>query len=348
MRLQELATALGLAFEGDPDLEIQGLAGLRDATPSELSFVTGEQYSKDFEASKGAVFLAPPDFETRGRPCLRATAPYAEFARAVDILYPRERPAPGTHKTAVVAADVVLGLNVSIGAYAVLGSRVRIGDRSCIHPHVTLYPGVRIGVDCEIHSGAQLRDGVTLGDRCVIQNGAVIGAEGFGFVFREDGTRVRVPHRCPVELGNDCEVGANSTIDAAHPGHSRRGHSQVRTRIGDGVKIDNLTHVGHGSSIGPGATLCAQVGLSGSSSVGAGAFLAGQVGVGDNVHIGERTLVGGKTGVTSDVGPDMQVLGYPHMERRLWGRVMVASKRLPELLRRVRELEKKIDTDDED
>ena len=347
MRLRELADALDLAYEGDPDLEILGLAGLRDATSSELSFVTGERYRKDFEASQAAAFFAPPDFETRGKPCLRATAPYAEFARAVDMLYPRERPVPGTHETAVVAADVVLGVGVSVGAYAVLGSGVRIGDRSCIHPHVTLYPGVRIGADCEIHSGARLRDGVTLGDRCVIQNGAVIGAEGFGFVFRADGKRVRVPHCCPVELGNDCEVGANATIDAAHPGHSRRGHAQVRTRIGDGVKIDNLAHVGHGSSIGRGATLCAQVGLSGSSSIGAGAFLAGQVGVGDNVHIGERTLVGGKTGVTSDVGPDMQILGYPHLERRLWGRVMAASKRLPELLRRVRELEKKIDTDHE-
>ncbi len=347
MRLQELATALDLAYEGDPDLEIRGLAGLRDATHSELSFVTGERYRKDFEASEGAAFLAPPDFETQGKPCLRAAAPYAEFARAVDILYPRERPTPGTHETAVVAPDVVLGADVSIGAYSVLGSGVQIGDRSCIHPHVTLYPGVCIGVDCEIHSGARLRDGVTLGDRCVIQNGAVIGAEGFGFVFRADGTRVRVPHRCPVELGDDCEVGANATIDAAHPGHSRRGHAQVRTRIDAGVKIDNQVHVGHGSSIGRDATLCAQVGMSGSSSIGAGAFLAGQVGVGDNVHIGERTLVGGKTGVTSDVGPDLQILGYPHMERRLWGRVMVASKRLPELLRRVRELEKKIDTDDE-
>ena len=347
MRLRELADALDLAYEGDPDLEILGLAGLRDATSSELSFVTGERYRKDFEASQAAAFFAPPDFETRGKPCLRATAPYAEFARAVDMLYPRERPVLGTHETAVVAADVVLGASVSVGAYAVLGSGVRIGDRSCIHPHVTLYPGVRIGADCEIHSGARLRDGVTLGDRCVIQNGAVIGAEGFGFVFRADGTRVRVPHCCPVELGDDCEVGANATIDAAHPGHSRRGHAQVRTRIGDGVKIDNLAHVGHGSSIGRGATLCAQVGLSGSSSVGAGAFLAGQVGVGDNVHIGERTLVGGKTGVTSDVGPDMQILGYPHLERRLWGRVMAASKRLPELLRRVRELEKKIDTEHE-
>ncbi len=346
MRLQELATALGLVYEGDADLEILGLAGLRDATASELSFVTGEKYRKDFEASQGAAFVAPPDFETRGRPCLRATAPYAEFARAVDILYPRERPAPGTHETAVVAADAVLGVDVSIGAFAVLGRGVRIGDRSCIHSHVTLYPGVRVGADCEIHSGARLRDAVTLGDRCVIQNGAVIGAEGFGFVFRADGTRVRVPHSCPVELGDDCEVGANATIDAAHPGHSRRGHAQVRTRICDGVKIDNLVHVGHGSSIGRGATLCAQVGPSGSSSVGAGAFLAGQVGVGDNVHIGERTLVGGKTGVTSDVGPDMQILGYPHMERRLWGRVMAASKRLPELLRRVRELEKKIDADE--
>jgi UDP-3-O-[3-hydroxymyristoyl] glucosamine N-acyltransferase len=348
VRLDELAEALDLEYEGDPSLEIRGLAGLQDAGASDLTFVTGERYRKDFEASKGGVFLVPPDFVTGARPCLRAAAPYVEFARAIEIFFPRPKPAPGVHETAVLAEDVALGEDVSIGAYSVVGEGAAIGDRTCIHPHVTVYPGVRIGADCEIHSGVHLRNEVKLGDRCVIQSGAVIGGEGFGFIFRVDGTRVRVPHRCPVELGNDCEVGANTTIDAAHPGHQRRGHSEVRTRLGDGVKIDNLVQVGHGTVIGDGATLCSLVGVSGSAEVGQGVYLAGQAGVGDGVRIGAGTLVGGRTGVISNVEPGSQILGYPQMDRRLWGRVKAASKRLPELLRRVRELEKKLDTEEGD
>ncbi|MEE9281414.1 MAG: UDP-3-O-(3-hydroxymyristoyl)glucosamine N-acyltransferase [Myxococcota bacterium] len=348
MRLGELARALELPYEGDPSLELSGLGGLRDASASDLSFVTGEGYRKQFEASAAGAFLAPPEFETGGRPCLRTSAPYAEFAHAIELFHPRARPAPGVHETAVVGKDVALGEAISIGAYCVIGDGAEIGARSCIHPQATLYPGVRVGEDCVIHSGVHLRDGVVLGKRCVIQSGAVIGGEGFGFVFRADGSRMRVPHRCPVELGDDCEVGANTTIDASHHGHLRRGRVEVRTRLADGVKIDNLVQVGHGASIGERSMLCAQVGLAGSVEVGAGAYLAGQVGVGDNLRVGDFALLGGKAGVTDDIEPGAQVLGYPHMERRRWARVQAALKRLPKLLRRVREIEKKLDIESGD
>lgn len=343
VQLGKLAVDLDLECEGDPALEVRGLAGLRDASPQDLSFVTGERYRRDFELSGAGAYLAPPDFDTEGRPCLRTRAPYADFARAIELLHPRSKPAPGVHETAVLGGGVALGKDVSVGPYCVIGAGASIGDRTCIHAQVILYPGVRIGVDCEIHSGVHLRDDVTLGDRCVIQNGAVIGGEGFGFTSRADGTRIRVPHRCPVEIGDDCEIGANSTIDASHPGHSRRGHPEVRTRLGNGVKVDNLVQIGHGTDIGDGATLCALVGLAGSSEVGRGVYIGGQAGVADGVRIGPGALIGGGTGVAGDIEAGAQVLGYPPMERRLWWRVMAASKRLPQLLRRVREIEKKVD-----
>jgi UDP-3-O-[3-hydroxymyristoyl] glucosamine N-acyltransferase len=267
VQLGELAEALGLDFEGDPKLELSGLANLDDATPADLSFVTGEGYRRAFAASKAGACLVPPDFDVTDRACLRSALPYRDFARAVDLYQPSRRPAPGVHSTAVIAGDAELGDEVSIGPYAVVGAGTRIGDRSVIHAHVTIYPDVVIGVDCEIHSGVHLRAGVVLGDRVGIQSGAVIGSAGFGFVFDRDGKRVRVPHCCPVEIGDDSHVGANTTIDASHPAHPRHGHAETRTRIGKNVIIDNLVQVGHGACLEDGVTLCAQVGLSGSTVV---------------------------------------------------------------------------------
>jgi UDP-3-O-[3-hydroxymyristoyl] glucosamine N-acyltransferase len=343
VKLGELAARLGLALEGDPALEIRGVASLDDAGPGELSFAMGPRYASAFAGSRAGAFLLPPDFEARGRSCLRSLAPYADFARAIELLMPsRHRPQAGVHATAVVAPDAVLGRDVSIGAYAVVGPRCRLGDRSVIHPHVTLYSEVWLGADCVIHSGAHLREGTRLGDRVVVQNGAVIGSDGFGHAFDASGRRVAVPHRSPVEIGDDCEIGANTTIDASHPAQPRRGAPATRTYLGPGVKVDNLVQIAHGCSIGAGSTLSAQVGLAGSTVVGRNVTLGGQAGVAGHLEIGSGALVGGKTGVVSDVEPGAAVLGYPQVGRRQWGRIVAVWKRLPELWRRVRRIEEKL------
>jgi UDP-3-O-[3-hydroxymyristoyl] glucosamine N-acyltransferase len=232
-----------------------------------------------------------------------------------------------------------------VGPYAVIGARCRIGAGSRIHAHATLYPGVHVGEHCVIHSGAHLREGVRLGDRVVIQNGAVIGGDGFGFVTRPDGVRVRVPHRSAVWLCDDVEIGANTTIDASHTGHPQHAPGSSATFIGPGVKIDNLVQVGHGCTIGDGATLCAQVGLAGSTSVGRRVYMAGQAAAKGHVAIGDGSLIGGKTAVTSDVPPGSQILGVPPgMDRRRWAKIVAAWKRLPDLLVRVRKLEQALGT----
>ncbi|HTO51805.1 MAG TPA: UDP-3-O-(3-hydroxymyristoyl)glucosamine N-acyltransferase [Myxococcota bacterium] len=348
MKLAELASALGLPFEGDGALALDGLAALSDAGPRELAFVTGPKYQAAFAASRGGAFLLPPDFDSLGRPCLRSRAPYADFARAIELLYPRPVTAPGVHATAVVAPDARLGPGVSIGAYAVIGPGAKLGARVRIHPHVTVYPGVEIGDDSEIHSGTHLREGVRLGKRVVIQNGAVIGAAGFGFTQRADGSRMRIPHVSPVEIGDDCEIGANTTIDASHPGHPKRGHADVRTRLGNDVKIDNQVQIGHGSEIGDHTTICAQTGLAGSTVVGKYVFLAGRAASAGHLSIGDRAIVGAASSAASDVAPGAQVLGYPAIERRLWTRVVAASKRLPELVKRVARLERRLGVESED
>ena len=345
MQLSELAEALGLPLEGDPALELRGLAGLRDAEEGELSFVTGPRYRRAFEASRASAVLAPLGFDTHGRACLRSAEPYPDFARAIDLIYPEPAPLPGVHPTAVIAGDAELGKDVSIGAYAVVGERTRIGDRTRIDAHVTIYPDCEIGRDCAIHSGAHLHRRVRTGDRVVIHSGAVIGSQGFGFAFRPDGTRVRVPHRSGVVIEDEAEIGANTTIDASHPAHRRDAMGRSATRIGRGVKIDNQVQVGHGCEVGDGTTLCAGVGLGGSTRIGKGAFFGGFSTSGGDVHVADGTAVLGMTGVMRDTEPGDQLLGIPAMPRRLFFRVYAASKRLPELLRRVDRLEARLDSD---
>jgi UDP-3-O-[3-hydroxymyristoyl] glucosamine N-acyltransferase len=346
VRLRDLAARLELPVEGDDGVELSGVAGLEDAVEGQLSFVTGPKFAAAFAESSASAFVVPPEFDTLGRPCLVSWMPYVHFARAVEIFHPRAVPPPGVHETAVVAEDVQLGEGVSIGAYAVIGAGSRLGNRTCVYPHATLYPGVETGQDCQIHSGVHLHEGVRLGNRVVIQSGAVIGSEGFGFAFTVEGRRVRIPHVCPVEIGDDCDVGANSTIDASHPAHARRGYAEVRTRIGNGVKIDNLVQVGHGAVIGDNVTLCALVGLAGSTEIEKNCYFAGASASGGHLKVGEGSDIGGMSGVTSSLEAGSKVMGVPAIDRRLFARITAASKRLPELLRRVRRIEKRLELEE--
>jgi UDP-3-O-[3-hydroxymyristoyl] glucosamine N-acyltransferase len=347
LKLADLAAALSLPLEGDGSVALDGLANLDDAGPAELAFVTGPKYQAAFTSSRAGAFLLPAGFDALGRPCLRSPAPYADFASAVELFHPRPAPAPGVHASAVVAPDAQLGPGVSVGACAVIGAGARIGARVRIHPHVTVYPNVEIGEDCEIHSGVHLREGTKLGKRVVLQNGVVIGSPGFGFTNRADGKRVRVPHVCPVEIGDDCQIGANTTIDASHPGHPRLGHAIVRTRIGVGVIIDNGVQIAHGCEIGDHSTLCAHVALAGSTKVGRYVFMGGMAASAGHLTIGDMALVGAMAAPSGDIAPGSQVLGVPAVDRRLWGKVVAAKKRLPELLHRVRRIEKRLGLDGE-
>jgi UDP-3-O-[3-hydroxymyristoyl] glucosamine N-acyltransferase len=347
LKLADLAAALSIPLEGDGSVSLDGLASLEDAGPAELAFATGPKYQKAFNASKAGAFLLPAGFDALGRPCLRSPAPYADFARAIELFHPRPVPAPGAHPSAVVAPDAQLDASASIGACAVIGAGARIGARVRIHPHVTVYPGVEIGEDSEIHSGVHLREGTRIGKRTVLNNGVVIGSPGFGFTTRADGKRVRVPHVCPVEIGDDCQIGANTTIDASHPGHPRHGRADVCTRIGNDVIMDNGVQIAHGCQIGDHSTLCAHVALAGSTVVGRYVFMGGMAASAGHLTIGDLSLVGAMSAPSGDIAPGSQVLGVPAVERRLWGKVVAAKKRLPELLHRVRRIEKRLGIDGE-
>ncbi len=343
MRLGEIGSALGLACEGDATLEVEGLAGLSDAGPADLSFVTGDAHRSALEASAAGAVIAPPALDAGGRAVLRSAAPYAAFARAIDLLYPRPRPAPGVHPTAALGSGVELGRDVWIGAYAVLGDGVRIGDRTRVHPHVTLYDGVRVGADCELHAGACVCAGAELGDRVVVHPGAVIGSEGFGLTYDEHGARVRIPHVGAPVVGDGAQIGANTTIDASHPGHARHGAPLARTRIGAHVALDNQVHIGHGCSVGDHSTICARAALGGSTQLGRLVTLGGGTLTAGHLRVGDGVMAAGATGIVGDVEAGTRIAGLPHMDFALWRRVMTAMRRLPELLRRVQRIERSLD-----
>ena len=345
MRISELAAELLLPHEGDGDLELSGLAGLADAGPGDLSFVTGAKYRGAFDGSAATAVLAPLDFDVKGRACIRSPQPYPDFVRAVEIFHPEIPVASGVHPTALIAPGVRLGADVSVGAYTVIGADVRIGARTRIDPHVTIHPASEIGEDCAIHSGAQIHSRVRIGNRVLICSAAVIGSPGFGFAFRNDGTRIRVPHRAGVVIEDDAEIGASSTIDASHPGHPHDEQGRASTRIGRGVKIDSQVHVAHGCEIGDGSTLCGGCCIAGGTRIGKNVFFAGLSATSGNLKVGEGTVVLGMSGVMNDTEPGSQLVGVPVMERRLFFRIVAASKRLPALLKSVARIEKHLGLD---
>jgi UDP-3-O-[3-hydroxymyristoyl] glucosamine N-acyltransferase len=226
---------------------------------------------------------------------------------------------------------VVLGWGVSIGPYVVLGDRVRVGDGATLHPHCVVYADAEIGAGCLLHSGAVVREGVRLGRGVILQNGAVIGADGFGFAPRGDGSWHKIPQAGTVTLGDEVEVQALSCVDRATVGV---------TSVGRGTKIDNLVQVGHGCRIGDDSLLCGQVGLAGSTKVGSRVTLAGQAGTAGHCTIGDGATVAAQSGVLGDIEPGATVGGSPALDIQQARAVMIHLARLPELAKRVKTLEK--------
>jgi len=322
MRLGEIAARLDCQMEGPADLEISGVAGLEEATASELAFLANPRYHhKAIETRAAAVIV---DRETRlpGKHLLRSANPYLTFAKALEIFAPVSKPEPGIHPTAVIAPGARLGSNPSIGPYVVIEDGAVIGDDSVLKSFVVVYRGARIGDRFVAHSHAVVREDVEVGDDVTLQNGVVLGGDGFGFAMQADGSyyKIAVTGRVVVESG--VEIQANSCIDRATVGE---------TRIRRGVKIDNLVQVGHGCDIGEHTLLCGQVGLAGSCKIGRRAVLAGQAGAAGHLSIGDRVVVTAQSGVGGDVEPGKIVSGSPAMDHARWLKCIAIYTKLPEM-----------------
>jgi len=336
--LRDLAAAFGYTVEGTADaaeIVITGVAGLDEAGPTELTFLSNPRYAAKARTTRAAAIIVSQGVATEGLPCpvVRAPDAYLAFARMAGWFYRPPRPSPGIHPTAIIAPSARLGAEVSVGPYVVVGENVVLGDRVRLFAHTVIYDGARIGDDSVLHAHVVIREQVELGCRVTVHNHVTIGCDGFGYAKRPDGSWEKIPQAGRVIVEDDVEIGAGTQIDRPSVGE---------TRIRRGAKLDNLVQIGHAVEVGEDTLLCAQVGIAGSATIGSRVILAGQVGVAGHLTIGDGVTALAQSGIPNDVPAGRQVAGYPAVDRRQWLRVSAAQARLPELLKQVQHLEARL------
>ena len=257
--------------------------------------------------------------------------PKIAFAETLDFLYPSEKEEEGIHQSAVIGANVKIGSGVSIGANVFIGDNTEIGDETIVHAGVVIYKKVIIGDKNIIHANSVIHSGAKIGNECVINANAVIGGEGFGFIPTSTGWR-KMPQIGIVILKNKVEIGSGSIVDRPAVGE---------TIIGEDTKIDNLVQIGHGVTIGKCCAIAAQTGIAGGAQIGDSVILAGQVGVSNKVKVGDRVIASSKSGIVSNVEEGKVVSGFPAISNKLWLRCSANFKKLPEIAKAIRELNRK-------
>jgi UDP-3-O-[3-hydroxymyristoyl] glucosamine N-acyltransferase len=330
----DLAVAIGAELEGDRDFEVRGVASPERAGTHDLIYVEAAKQAGRAATSAAACVIASDDVAMRGKTILRHAQPKLAFAKAAAMLVERGPIATGIHATAIVAPLARVGKNVGIGPYAVIGEDAHVGDGTQIGTHCVVGAGCWIGEECRVHPRVTLYAGARVGHRVEIHAGAVIGADGFGYVYG-DGRHWKFPQVGIVEIGDDVEIGANTTID--------RG-SLDDTRIAEGVKIDNLVHVGHNVQIGAHTVIAAQTGISGSSSLGHHVVVGGQVGIADHCILEDGAIAGAQAGIPTGktIRAGQTVWGTPAREIGKFKEAYAWYARLPELGARIKEIETRI------
>jgi UDP-3-O-[3-hydroxymyristoyl] glucosamine N-acyltransferase len=335
MRAGELAAASGGELLGDPALEITGAASLAEATNGEISFFANPKYLAQLRRTLASAVFVPSEFsEKTAAAQIRVSNPTKAFEQVVLKLAPEPIDfAPGVHASAVIDRTVILGENVSIQPCAVIERGASIGDRTLIGAGTYIGHEAAIGPDCRIYPNVTIRERTRIGASVIIHSGVVIGADGFGFEI-VDGRQQKVPQLGIVQIDDDVEIGANTTIDRARFG---------RTWIQQGVKIDNLVQIAHNVVIGRGSILVAQVGIAGSSRIGETVTLAGQAGVVGHVEIGDNAIIGAQTGVSKDLPANSGAwLLSPAVKLRDAKEQIARVHSLGKLFARVKAIEKKL------
>ncbi len=340
MKLAELAQKLSCRLEGPPELEVSGVAGMEHAGPGQVTFLANRKYFGLLKTTRASAILLEEgvtidrDMSLPRLAALRSANPYFAFAQAIEIFYQGPRYTPEIHATAVIAKTAKIGEGAHIGPYCYIDDEAEIGRNAILHSFVTIYRGAKIGDDFTAHAHSIVREHCRIGNRVILQNGAVIGGDGFGFAKRQDGSWYKMAQSGPAVLEDDVEVQSNACVDRATVGE---------TRIRRGAKLDDLVLVGHASQVGANTLLCGQVGLAGSTKIGNNCILAGQVGTAGHLVVGDGTVITAQSGVPNDVPAQAFYSGYPAVENRQWLKMMAALNQLPELHKRVRELESEVE-----
>lgn len=340
MKLSELAQKLSCRFEGPPELEISGVAGIEHAGPGQVTFLANRKYFALLKTTRASAVLIEENVAIeRDAPqpalaALRSPNPYLAFAHALELFYQPPKYTVAIHPTAIIAKTAKIGEGAHVGPYCYVDEDAEIGRNAVLHSFVTIYRGTKIGDDFFAHAHSVVREHCRIGNRVVLQNGAIIGGDGFGFAKRQDGTWYKMVQSGPAVLEDDVEVQSNACVDRATVGE---------TRIRSGAKLDDLVLVGHASKVGANTLLCGQVGLAGSTKIGDACILAGQVGTAGHLVVGDGTVITAQSGVPNDVPAHAFYSGYPAVENRQWLKMMAALQQLPELQKRVRELESRLE-----
>lgn len=332
MKLKEFAEIVQGAVQGDPEIEITGVSGILDAKEGDITFVSSAKYLKLAYESKASCIIAKellPDIETAQ---LLISNPYFAFAKALEFFYPGPSFKPGISETAIVSSSVRLGINISVYPFAFLSDGVSIGDDTIILPGVFIGDNTKIGKQCIIHPNVVVREGVTIGDRVIIHSGAVIGSDGYGYTFEKD-EHYKIPQVGGVIIEDDVEIGSNVSVDRATIGN---------TVIGKGAKIDNLVQIAHNVKIGQRSLIMALAGIAGSSEIGHYVTIGGQAAIADHTVIEAGTMIAGKSGLFGHVKKGVYS-GSPAIPHKDWLRSQALFSKLPELYKRIKELEAKID-----
>ena len=330
-RLAELAVRYGCELQGDPDATVDRVAALQEAGPGSVAFLANPRYRRHLATTRAtAVVLDAASAAACPVAALVARNPYATFARIAQQLHPSPPVSAGVHPSAVVEPGAVVDPTASVGAHAYVASGATVGPRASIGPGSIVLAGASIGADTRLVARVTVCERARLGARCIVHPGAVIGADGFGHA-PDEGGYVKVPQLGAVVIGDDVEVGCNTTIDRGALGD---------TVIGNGVKIDNLVQVGHNVRIGEHTVIAACSGISGSAVIGRRCMLGGMVGIVGHLEICDDVAVTGRTMVSSSIRrPGVYSSGLPADEARRFRRNAARFQRLDELARRVRRLE---------
>ena len=334
-RLGHLLAGLGAGTELDPSIEVTGLAPFDSAGPGQLTFAGEARLASLLGACRASAILVTRDFAGEDPRLIRVADPKLVFLSFAPLFAPPEPRGLGVHPSAVVEFDAELAEGVTVDPLAYVGHGARIGRNTWVCPHVYIGPGVVVGEGCIIRSGARIERFCTIGDRCIIHGGVIIGSDGFGFTAGKAGLE-KEQQLGYVQIGNDVEIGANSTIDRAMiPG--------VATTVGDGTKIDNLGQIGHNCRIGRSCVIVGQVGISGSVTIGDGVQIGGQTGIRDHVCVGDGVRLAGRAGVTSDVPDGSTFSGFPAQDHRAEMRLQASLRKVPALRDQIAELSRRVD-----
>jgi UDP-3-O-[3-hydroxymyristoyl] glucosamine N-acyltransferase len=336
MKLSELAAQTFANIEqGDAETEIFSAAGLDIAREGDVTFLANPKYTPQIQDTKAsAIFLNENVvLEREDIAILRAKDAYLAYTRALRIFNPEPEALASIHPSAVIHETAKVAANVEIMANAVVGANCEIAENVRIFPNATIYDGVKIGENSVIHSGVSVRENCEIGARCIIHNNTTIGSDGFGYAKDEQRRWLKIPQVGRVVLEDDVEIGANTAIDCASVGE---------TRIKSGAKIDNLVQIGHSCTVEEDALVCSQTGLAGSSVIGKRVILAGQVGIAGHLRVGDDVVITAKSATSHDVEDGRIISGVPAFDNRDWLRSIAAFRRLGEMARTVRDLEKQV------